>query len=88
MKLRIPLNSGDMQPKDVKVTIRGRGELLLFVGSLKHFLRRHLGGSPRSLTPQTSRRPKHCWKSWGGKLGIYHAPTIRFAQICQETGKE
>src|SRR6266568_4109366 len=29
MKLRIPLNSGDMQPKDVKVTIRGRGELLL-----------------------------------------------------------
>ena len=31
MKLRIPLNSGDMQPKDVKVTIRGRGELLLEV---------------------------------------------------------
>jgi hypothetical protein len=29
MKLRISLNSGDMQPKDVKVTIRGRGELLL-----------------------------------------------------------
>src|SRR5713101_7160282 len=29
MKLRIPLNSGDMQSKDVKVTIRGRGELLL-----------------------------------------------------------
>ena len=29
MQLRIPLNSGDMQPKDAKVTIRGRGELLL-----------------------------------------------------------
>ena len=29
MKLRIPLNSGDMQPNDVTVTIRGRGELLL-----------------------------------------------------------
>jgi len=31
MKLRIPLNSGDMQLKDVKVTIRGMGELLLDV---------------------------------------------------------
>jgi hypothetical protein len=29
MKLRIPLNSGDMQLKDVKVAIRGMGELLL-----------------------------------------------------------
>ena len=30
MELRIPLNSGNMQPKDVKVIIRGGGELLLF----------------------------------------------------------
>ena len=34
MQLRIPLNSGDMQPKDAKVTIRGRGELLLGAANL------------------------------------------------------
>jgi len=29
VKLQIPLNLGDIQPKGVQVTIRGRGELLL-----------------------------------------------------------
>ncbi len=40
MQLRIPLNSGDMQPKDAKVTIRGRGELLLGTdGKLKNSIK-------------------------------------------------
>ena len=34
MELLIPLNSGNMQPKDVKVIIRGGGELLLYALTL------------------------------------------------------
>src|SRR5215471_4806895 len=26
-----------------------------------------MAGSPRALTPPTSRRPKHCWRSWRDK---------------------
>jgi hypothetical protein len=42
MQLRIPLNSGDMQPKDAKVTIRGRGELLLKYNLIERRLFPHI----------------------------------------------
>jgi len=35
VKLQIPLNLGDIQPKGVQVTIRGRGELLLVIRKLE-----------------------------------------------------
>jgi len=53
MQLRIRLNSGDMQPKDVKVTIRGRGELLLSIerGRELSTMHHHRGCCPATLSP-------------------------------------
>src|SRR5947208_17076701 len=63
MQLRIPLNSGDMQPKDAKVTIRGRGELLLnYVPPLLWLMCRNnpkRGGTDRHEIHETARY-RHC----------------------------
>ena len=32
--------------------------------------RRSTAGSPRALTPPTSRRPRRCWRSWGDKTSV------------------
>ena len=34
--------------------------------------RRSMAGSPRALTPPTSRRPRRCWRSWGNRSAVYH----------------
>src|SRR5207245_1728912 len=54
VKLQIPLNLGDIQPKGVQVTIRGRGELLLATAN----------GSGGGGSPGTCRSCAHCASSW------------------------
>src|SRR5215471_18343147 len=52
-----------------------------------HCWRRSMAGSPRALTRPTCKRQRRCSRRWGDKTGG-HTPTIHYAQICQETGKE
>ena len=33
--------------------------------------RRSTAGSPRALTPPTSRRPRRCWRSWGDNTALH-----------------
>src|SRR5262249_48856211 len=49
---------------------------------------RSTAGSPRALTPLTSRRQGRCWRNWGHKSDVHSPLLILFAQICPETGKE
>ena len=44
--------------------------------------RRSMAGSPRALTPPTSRRPKPCSKNWGDNTGEHNTPLQHLAQFC------
>jgi len=37
---------------------------------------------PMALTPPTSRRPRHYWRTWGDNTGEHNMPWILFAQLC------
>jgi len=41
-----------------------------------------MAGSPRALTPPTSRRLKHCWMGWRDNTGVHTTPLQQIAQDC------
>src|SRR6266446_7530175 len=66
------LPPASLDPGNAKGSVRKRSR----------YLGMSTAGSPKGLTPLTSRRRRHCWQCWRENTGEDNLVAIHFAQKC------